>query len=153
MPRADRYLNILEGKISPESEGPQMFPSLHPLSTSLLLEALTPQDLAGRDLGSQGHSPHSSASSGTAGGRWEMQWVVVWPSPLFLASIQIMNRHQANQVPHVFLPPWPWERLWGGRQSGQCHREEVTSTSLSHSCPGSSGSPEVSSPPVCEMVQ
>lgn len=113
MTRAARYLKILEGRVSPESEGPQMFPSLHPLSTALLLGALPPQNWAGRDLGSRGHSPHTSASSAVE--RWEMQCVVVRPSPLFLAAIQIMNGPQTRSHP-VFLPPWPWERLWGGRQ-------------------------------------
>lgn len=153
MPRAARYLNIPEGRISPESEGPQMFPPLYPLSTALLVEALMSQDRAGRDLGSK-TGPHFSASSGTAGEGWEMQCVVVWPSPLFLAAIQMMSRRQAHQaLPRLSASLAVGKALGWEAESGQCHREEVTSTSLSLSCPSSPGSPEVSSPPVCEMVQ
>lgn len=151
MPRAARYLDILEGRIGPESEGPQMFPSLRPLPSCW--KPSCPRIGQG-EISAPKTGPHSSASSGTAGERWEMHCVVVWPSPLVLAAIQMMNRHQAHQVPprHSASPAMGKALGWEA-ESGQCHWEEVTSTSLSLSCPSSPGSPEVSSPPVCEMVQ
>lgn len=71
MPGARRFLKIPERRVSPEHEGPQIFPSLHPLDLVHRPPVRGPHvqdDRAVRDLCPEGHSPHSSPSSRTAGG-------------------------------------------------------------------------------------
>lgn len=88
MPGVKRYLNILEGEISPEYDGPQMFSSLHPLSAALLLGALTPQDERSvSDVCSQAQPSFLNLLRHSQ--RWKLCGIVGSSSP-FLAAVQII---------------------------------------------------------------
>lgn len=123
MPGVKRYLKILEGEISPEYDGPQMFSSLHPLSAALLLGALTPQDE--RSVSHLCSQAQPSFLNLRHSQRWKLLESIVCgivgSSSPFLAAVQIINRNQACKTrPHplCLLQPTPWwcRGVWGGGQ-------------------------------------
>lgn len=124
MPGVKRYLTILEGEISPEYDGPQMFSSLHPLPAALLLGALTPQDERSvSHLCSQAQPSFLNLLRHSQ--RWKLLESVVCgivgSSSPFLAAVQIINRNQACKTrPHPLhlLQPTRWwcRGVWGGGQ-------------------------------------
>lgn len=132
MPGTEQDLKIPERTISPEYEGPQLFPTLRPLDVvprpPTPPPPHTPQAM--RDFCSEGLSPASSTppaqlerqTLGRRTGRVVCS-TLVGPSAGFLAAIQIIHRNQACKTrshPLLMLQPTflGVGRVWDGRQGG-----------------------------------